>query len=75
MKSVWAMNTIEFTTDLTGAATLAIPPEIALRLPKTGKARIIVVTDASGDEEWRLGAYEHFLRDDTEEDAIYESLR
>lgn len=69
------MNAIEFTTDLTDKAILAIPTDIAARLPKTGKARIIVITDEPDDAEWRLGAYEQFLRDDTEEDAIYESLR
>lgn len=69
------MKSIEFTTDLTGAASLSIPPDIASRLPKTGKARVIVLTDEAADTEWFLSAYEQFLRDDSEEDAIYESLR
>ncbi len=69
------MNAIEFTAELTDKSVLTIPIDIAARLPKSGKARIIIVTDEVEDEEWRLGAYEHFLRDDAEEDAIYESLR
>ena len=69
------MNAIEFTTELTNSATLKIPVEIASQLPKTGKARIIVLTDESADAGWQLAAYEQFLRDDSEEDAIYETLR
>ncbi|MGZ8217662.1 hypothetical protein [Methylomagnum sp.] len=68
------MNAIEFTTTLTNKAILEIPADIADQLPKTGKARVILFTDESNDTEWRLGTYEQFLRDDTEEDAIYESL-
>lgn len=69
------MKTIEFTAELTDKTVLAIPLDIVARLPKSGKARIIIVTDEAEDGEWCLGAYEHFLRDDEEEDAIYESLR
>jgi hypothetical protein len=70
------MNAIEFTTELSGAAVLPIPREIAAQLPKSGKARIIVLTEVSPeDAEWRAAAYEQFLRDDAPEDAIYESLR
>ncbi|MBI5772157.1 MAG: hypothetical protein HZA89_00255 [Verrucomicrobia bacterium] len=70
------MNAVEFTTDLSGAATLAIPGNIAAQLPKAGKARVIVLTDGRNDDaEWRAAAYEQFLRDDPPEDAIYDSLR
>jgi len=70
------VNAVEFTTELSGAAVLPIPREIAAQLPKSGKARIIVLTDEDADgPEWRAGAYEQFLRDDSAEDAIYESLR
>jgi len=70
------MNAVEFTTELNGAAVLPIPREIAAQLPKSGKARIIVLTDDATDEaEWRAGAYEQFLRDDPAEDAVYDSLR
>jgi hypothetical protein len=78
---VWAaysfcMNALEFTTELSGAAVLSIPREIAAQLPKSGKARIIVLTDDATDEaDWRAGAYQQFLRDDSAEDAIYDSLR
>ena len=70
------MNTVEFTTELGGAVVLPIPREIAAQLPKSGKARIIVLTDDTTDEaDWRAGAYEQFLRDDSAEDPIYDSLR
>jgi hypothetical protein len=70
------MNAVEFTTELSGAAVLSIPREIAAQLPKSGKARVIVLTEGATDEaEWRAGAYEQFLRDDAAEDAVYDSLR
>ncbi len=72
----FCMNAVEFTTELSGAAVLPIPREIAAQLPKSGKARILILTDDASDEaEWRAGAYEQFLRDDSAEDAIYDSLR
>ncbi len=69
------MNSIEFTTELTGSSVLNIPNNIASQMPKSGRVRVIVLTDDSDDNEWQLGSYEQFLRDDSEEDAIYESLR
>jgi len=72
----WIVNAIEFTTELSGSPVLPIPREIADQLPKTGKARVIVLTDEDGgDAEWRSAAYEQFLRDDPPEDAIYDSCR
>jgi hypothetical protein len=72
----FCMNAVEFTMELSGAAVLPIPREIAAQLPKSGKARVIVLTgDDTDDAEWRAGAYEQFLRDDSAEDAIYDSLR
>ena len=70
------MNAVEFTTDLNGSNALTVPADAAARLPKAGKARVIVLT-ADEDEEtgWRLGAYEQFLREDAPEDAIYDSSR
>ena len=70
------MNAVEFTTELSGAAVLPIPAEVAAQLPKIGRARVIILTDErSGDTDWRAGAYEQFLRDDPQEDAIYDSCR
>ncbi len=67
---------LEFTTELSDSRMLPIPQEIADQLPKTGRARIIVLTDQpTGDADWRLGAYQQFLRDDSPEDAIYDSCR
>ena len=72
-----AVNAVEFTAELTEGNTLAIPPEIASRLPKVGRARVIVLTDdgSGADAEWRAASYDQFLADDAPEDAIYESLR
>ena len=70
------MEVIEFTTELGGSQVLPIPSEAAARLPKTGKARVIVISGEDADDlEWRKHAYEQFLRDDAPEDAIYERYR
>ena len=70
------MNAVEFTTELSGAAVLSIPVEIAARLPKAGRARTILLTvEHPDDADWRAGAYQQFLRDDPQEDAIYDSCR
>jgi len=70
------MKAVEFTTELSGKAVLVIPPDAAARLPKTGKARVIVLTgEQSEDAEWREGAYQQFLREDPPEDAVYDKLR
>jgi transaldolase len=70
------MKAVEFTTNLTGAAMITIPAEVATQLPKKGSARVIVLTGEQTDEtEWRQGAYEQFLREDPPEDAIYDTLR
>ena len=67
---------IEFETELTGSQTLSIPPEIAAALPSKGKATIVVFVDLdSEDTAWRKAAYAQFLRDDSEEDAVYDKYR
>jgi hypothetical protein len=70
------MNAVEFTTRLNGGDALPIPPEIVQRLPKTGRARVIVLTEESeGEFEWRQATYEQFLREDPPEDSIYDHVR
>jgi len=71
------MNAVEFITELKGEDVLRLPADAAAQLPKAGKARVIVLTDDSvgEDSEWRAGAYEQFLRDDSAEDSVYDSLR
>jgi hypothetical protein len=69
------MKAVEFTTELSGSAVLQIPSEAAAQLPKSGKARVIVLTAGGTDEaEWYPGAYQQFVRDDPQEDAVYDSL-
>ena len=70
------MNAVEFTTDLSGGDVLRIPSAVVAQLPRTGKARVIVLTEAEGeDTQWRQAAYEQFLRDDPPGDAIYDTAR
>ena len=70
------MHAIEFMADLTKNPVLAIPAEFASQLPKSGKARVIILThEDSDDSQWRRAAYEQFARDDAPEDAVYDSYK
>ena len=69
------MNAVEFTTELHGGSVLQIPAQAAAQLPKTGKVRVIVLSEDAEDSKWRAGAYEQFLREDPPEDSVYDSLR
>jgi hypothetical protein len=69
-------KTIEFETELTGSPTLRIPPEVAAALPPKGKVTIVVFVDMDPEDAvWRKAAYEQFLSDDSEEDAVYDKYR
>jgi len=70
------MHAVEFTTQLGEQPVVAIPQEVAAQLPKSGEARIIILTvEDSDDERWRKGAYEQFTREDAPEDSVYDSYR
>jgi len=70
------VRAIEFTTELGEKPVVAIPLEVAAQLPKAGQARIIILTaDDPEDAQWRNGAYEQLMRDDSPEDAVYDSYR
>ncbi len=45
-----AMNAVEFTAEMSGSATLTIPPEIVSQLPSTDTVRVIVLTVEEADE-------------------------
>ena len=68
------MHAVEFTTELNGD-TLRIPAGAQAQLPKTGKVRVIVLTEDAEDSEWRAASYQQFLREDPPEDSVYDSLR
>ena len=68
------MHAIGFTTESSDSRMLPIPQEVADQLPKTGKVCIIILTgELTGDADWRLGASQQILLDDSPEDAIYDS--
>jgi deoxycytidine triphosphate deaminase len=68
------MRAIEFTTELGKQPVVRIPQDVAARLPKSGLARVIVLTpDDPEDAQWRGGAYEQFVREEAPEDAVYDS--
>jgi len=70
------MHAVEFTIKLGPDRTLSIPEAVSAQLPKAGSARVIILTeDDSEDENWRRAAYEQFARDDSPEDAAYDSYK
>jgi len=67
------MKTIEFETELRGLRSLQIPTTVFDYLPSSGKAIVQVYVDLDPeDREWRKASYEQFLRDDSDEDAVYD---
>ena len=51
-----------------------IPDEVAVELPKTRLARVIILTgDQAEDAQWQRTAYKQFVRDYAPEDAIYDT--
>jgi hypothetical protein len=67
------MSSIEFEAELRGESTLALPPEVVERLPKSGRVTVVMlVPDDPDDKQWRLAAYEQFMKDDGPEDAVYD---
>ena len=70
------MDAVEFITELNGKSVLDLPQEVAERLPKTGRARVIMLmADDTDESDWQQGAYAQFLRDDSPEDSVYDSLK
>jgi len=68
------MSAIEFETELSGEPVLTIPPEVVAQLPKSGRAKVVLVVESDKeDEEWRKGAYEQFMKDDSPDDSVYDS--
>jgi len=69
------MHAIEFTTELS-EKPISVPKNVADKLPKSGKARVIILTeDDSDDANWKSAAYGSFLREDPPEDSVYDSLK
>jgi hypothetical protein len=70
------MRAVEFAIELKGESVVSIPEEVAAELPKTGIARVIILTgDHAEDARWQRAAYEQFVRDDAPEDAIYDTYK
>jgi hypothetical protein len=72
-----SMSAIEFEAELHGEPVLAIPPDVAARLPKSGRATVVVLVqdDDQEDRQWQLAAYEQFMKDDSSEDSVYDAYQ
>jgi hypothetical protein len=67
------MRQIEFDTELQDKPFLAVPQEVAAQLPKSGRAKVILlVAEDAEDGEWQGAAYEQFIRDNSSEDSVYD---
>jgi len=66
------MPPIEFQIELTGQSSVTLPPEVVAQLPKSGRATVVVLVQDAEDAQWRAAAYEHFIRDDDPQDAVYD---
>ena len=70
------MKTVEFETELRADKCLAIPDRIAASLPSSGKATVLVFVDLDPEDgAWREASYNQFLRDESDEDAVYDKYR
>jgi hypothetical protein len=70
------MSAVEFVTELSDQPVVTIPEGVAAQLPKSGHARVIILTaDDPDDVQWCSAAYEQFVRDDAAEDSVYDSYR
>lgn len=70
------MHAVEFIAELGEQPVVRIPQEVAAQLPKGVRARIIILTaDDVNDAQWRSGAYEQFVREDSPEDSVYDTYR
>ena len=57
------MTPIEF--ELRGESRLPLPPDAAQRLPKSGRASVVLlVQDDADDQDWLRASYEQFMEDD-----------
>jgi hypothetical protein len=65
----------EFETQLRADHTLAVPEEIASRIPPGRPLRVIVLfQDTTEDEDWRRLTMEQFFKGYGDGDAIYDEL-
>lgn len=68
------MTPIQFETELRGEAVLVLPPEVLAQLPKSGRAKVLVLVQGDQEnDEWRRASYEQFMQDDSPEDAVYDA--
>jgi hypothetical protein len=70
------MTPIEFETELSGDSILPLPPDVAARLSKSGRATVVVlVQEDAEDDQWRRASYEQFMKDDSPDDSVYDSYQ
>ena len=69
------MQAVEVNAQLRGHE-IVLSEEAKARLPASGAARVIVLFgDDPEDAAWREAAHTEFLRDDSDEDSVYDGLR
>lgn len=69
------MAAVEFWAHMNADATLAVPPEVAERVPGERPVRVILlIPDSAEDEDWATLTAEAFLSGYADGDAIYDDL-
>ena len=69
------MRAIEFDGTIMPGGQIALPPEIAARIPAGEHLRVVVMWEPSGeDSAWRSSGRERFESAYCPEDAVYEQL-
>ena len=66
------MDAFKFTSELTECSVVNIPNNLVSKMSKSNSVQAIALIDETEDKEWQLGAYEQFLREDSDDDAIYD---
>jgi hypothetical protein len=69
------MKALEFESKLGADASLRVPDDVALQIPKEEAVHVIVlVPDSNEDEDWRRLTRDQLLRGYRESDSIYDAV-
>ena len=68
------MSTADFKGELTANGQIAVPPEIAARVPPGEPIQVVLRWGDSEDAAWRAAGRRQFDAAYAEDDSVYESL-
>ena len=69
------MKSVDFSSELTPDGRIAVPPEIASRVPQGEKVQVVLTWGAVDDDAaWREAGLRRFEAAYAVDDSVYESL-